>query len=337
MSARPGDRGIAVPAALLTLLVATLVSATVAELARTELGVARDRRIAAEALTTADACVAAVAATLPAGWDYVSVLAGPDGVAGTSDDGIVAAPPGCSARLTPGPGGARRPYLDAVVTVPGGGRAVRAILARAVHPPTPSVLWARDAASLGGVSGALALDGVDARRPEASPLPGIASGADPTLADAWLAANPSVTLAAATGTAAHAPPPPIADLAALLLGLVGWTPIVVAPGPPAPTLQATSGDLVIATPGFGAGLLYVEGRLDIRADFSFSGLVVAVGGVRLASGATFAVDGAVWVGGAPALDLAGSATMRYGLAALEAVDALVPLPRRAAVVGLEDR
>ena len=64
--------------------------------------------------------------------------------------------------------------------------------------------------------------------------------------------------------------------------------------------------------------------------------MVAVGGLRVAGGATLTVAGTLWVDGAPGLDVAGRAIVRHDETALEAVDALLPLPRRAAVVGVED-
>jgi hypothetical protein len=58
--------------------------------------------------------------------------------------------------------------------------------------------------------------------------------------------------------------------------------------------------------------------------------------VRVASGATLRIAGALWLG-APALDVAGQLVVRHDRAALDAADALFRLPRRARIVGLVDR
>jgi hypothetical protein len=82
-------------------------------------------------------------------------------------------------------------------------------------------------------------------------------------------------------------------------------------------------------------LLQIDGVLDIRADFTFSGIVAARGGVRVSGGSTFVVEGSLWIGPA-ALDVAGTARVRHDRAALDAVDALFPLPRRPRMAGLVD-
>jgi hypothetical protein len=327
---------VALPVGLLVLLVTSLVSAALAELARTEALMARDRRIAAAALAAADACVADVTSILPAGWDFDALVAGADGVVGTADDGAVVTPLGCSATLAAGPGGGTRPLLEVRATVAGGSRSVRALLVRPPRPLAPSVLWVVDPASLGAIGGQLALDGLDPLRPDAAALPVLAGPADASALDTRLAVAGTVTVAAGTPAPEYAPPPPLAALRARLEAAGAGSVLALAAAPPPPSLQAIGSDATVASAGFGAGVLYVDGRLDIDADFSFSGVVVAVGGVRVASGATLTIAGSLWVGGAPALDVAGRAILRHDEAALEATDALFVLPRRAAAGGCQD-
>src|SRR6185295_17128381 len=85
-------------------------------------------------------------------------------------------------------------------------------------------------------------------------------------------------------------------------------------GPVAPTLAHIDGDLTITDAVVGAGLLFVDGTLDIQGRLDFTGLVVAANGLSVASGGTLAVDGAIWLGAppgsAPALAIAGTATVR---------------------------
>src|SRR5262249_29689663 len=82
------ERGaVALATALAVLLIAMLLGAAVADVARIELVLAQSRRTLARGLAAAEACLARVTATLPAGWDQTSTLAGPDGIGGTADDG----------------------------------------------------------------------------------------------------------------------------------------------------------------------------------------------------------------------------------------------------------
>jgi hypothetical protein len=331
---RQGELGHAsLACALLVLVIAGLVAGGVADLARSELVITRHRRTLAAGLAGVDACLAEIVGALPAGWAYDALLRGPDGLAGTIDDGIVPAPPRCRGTLAPGPLGATRPYLDVTVTLEGGGRRLRALLGHAAEP-APSPLWVADPGVLGPMAGSLVLDGRDPLRPDLPPLPAVVGPADAGALDAWIAAT-TTTVAPGTPAAAFHPPPPLADLAPRLAA-VGASPVFApAPSLPPPGYHLVAGDLVVATPGFGAGFLYVDGRLDITADFAFSGIVVARGGLRLDGGSTLTVDGSLWIGAAP-FDLAGDALLRHQRAAVDAIDAIVPLPRRPVVRGVVD-
>jgi len=320
--------------ALVVLLAGSLLAAALSDVARTELLVARDRRIATIGFAAADACAARVVALLTAGWDHAEALAGPDGTSGTPDDGVRAAPSGCVATLLAGPLGAVRPFLDVAVTVPGGGRRVRAVVGPAVSP-SPAVVWAERAA-LGFVGGRIDVDGVDPARPDLAALPAFATPDDPAIADAWIAANAGVTIAGGTPAAEIAPAPPLGAVLWGRLAASGASPVFAsAATPPPPTLQAIDGAVIVGSPGYGSGVLVVRDRLDIDADFAFSGIVAASGGVRVANGATLRIAGALWLG-APTLDVAGQLVVRHDRAALDAADALFRLPRRARIAGLVD-
>lgn len=332
---RHHERGAtALAPACLVLLAASVLGAAVAEIVRTELVVARSRRIFVDGLAAADACLARVAATLPAGWDHAVALAGADGIVGTADDGLLAAPSGCTALLRPGPLGASRPYLDVTAMVPGGARGVRAVVGAAT-PPVPAIVWA-EGASLGTVTGRLLLDGIDDSRPDVAALPAVATPDDPASVDAWLAGMPAALVLAGTPAPEYAPAPPLDSMAARLLA-AGALPSF-APSSPAsvPGLYAIAGDLAVTTSGSGAGLLYVDGRLDIEADFTFSGIVAARRGLRVGGGVVARIAGATWLG-LPAFDVAGEARVEHDRAALDAAAALFAFPRRAAVAGLVDR
>src|SRR5262249_7665434 len=139
----------------------------------------------------ADGCAAAVVSDLPAGWEFDALIAGPDGVTGTPDDGERATPPGCTARLraAPGPLLPPRALLDVEAVAGGGRRAVEAMVSRTGAPGVPTLIWLADAASLRNPAGMLALDGTDAARPGVQALSPLAAPADPGSLDGWLAAQ----------------------------------------------------------------------------------------------------------------------------------------------------
>jgi len=333
-------RGGALPAALVLVAVAGAVSGAVATLARTELVLARNREAAAHALAAADGCLAIVAVDLPAGWGFEAPIAGPDGVAGTADDGMRPAPAGCAARLAPAPGAPSPPraVLAVEAAAAGGRRSVEAVVARSAVPGVPALIWLADATSLEAPAGVLELDGGDAARPAAPVLAPLAAPGDPAVLDAWLVAQAGrVTLSASGAPPLGAPAPPLAELA-MRLRAAGAMPggMLVPAGVPPLALSLVSGDLVTGPSARGWGLLFVDGRLDIGGSFEFSGVVVATGGIRVASGARLDVAGAIWLGGGATLVVDGEARVAAHADGLEAADGLLRLPRRATLASLRD-
>lgn len=330
-----GERGTAaLAAALVALAVSAAIGAAISEVARTELVLAQTRRAAAAALAAADGCLAEAMARVTPGWDFADVLAGPDGVAGNGDDGSLATPPGCTGGVVAAPGAAatRTRILMRIDASAGGGRrALEAVVARG--PVPAALLWLASLPAAGSIRGSLVLDGID----PAAGVPAWASfaaPAPPETLDTW-AAGASIGFAAGTLPAWSAASPPMAALAARVLATPhGDAGTLVTSGAPAPTLAYVAGDLTVSTPLRGAGLLFIEGTLDIRAALDFTGLVVASGGVRVASGASLTVAGAVWIG--PTLAVDGTVAVRADSAAIAAADAFLPLPRRAVVLGQRD-
>src|SRR5262249_1798645 len=145
-----------------------------------------------------------------------ALLAGPDGVSGTPDDGELTAPVGCTARFraAPGPLLPPRAVLDVEAVAGGGRRAGEARVARAGAPGIPALLWPADAVSLRNPAGTLALDGADAARPSALALAPLGAPSDPASLDAWLAAQGArVTVSPAGVGPLRVPPPPVPELA----------------------------------------------------------------------------------------------------------------------------
>jgi hypothetical protein len=327
---------------MLALLLASAIGTTMAELARLELVLARQRKATAAALAGVDACVESVVGSLPAGWDFAELLNGSDGVAGTADDGLVPLAVDCTGmgRAAPGAPDPPRFLLEVEAMRRGGRRRLEAVVRRHAEPGIPALLWVADAAAIGRVGGTLALDGGDiaGSRPPVSML---AAPADPPLLDSWVAAQGGA-LVAASGTQAPmwSPPPPLPELAARATaggalapgaGLVGSPPAV-------PGVTLSPGDLTVTSPSFGAGVLVVDGLLRIAAPLTFTGVVAATGGLYVEATGLLDLQGALWLGpGAlEALVVEGSASVVASAAGLAAADALLPLPRRARLASVRD-
>src|SRR5262249_41927167 len=114
------------PAALMLLGVSTAMSAAFLELSHAQAVLARMRRNAAVALATADGCLAAVVARLPAGWEFTAVQT-------AIDDGSidVGAPCSLDASVAPDPA---RLLVDVEATANAGRRRVAAVVTRAATP-----------------------------------------------------------------------------------------------------------------------------------------------------------------------------------------------------------
>jgi len=329
--------GTALPAALAALAVSTALGAAVAELTRIEVTIARHRRAATAALVATDTCVAEVVTALAPGWDFGGVLAGADGRPGTADDGVLAAPAGCAAdaEAPPGPAAPPRLLVRFEARAGGGRRLVETLVGRDPAPAVPALLWLGALPPPGAITGTVTLDGSDADEPSSAEWSSLAAPDDPAMLDRWLAGEAGVAVSPRTASAMAAAAPPFEALRARLraAGAAGAEALVGAASPP-PTLAAVDGDLAIAGALHGAGVLLVTGTLDIQGRLDFTGIVIATGGVRVERGGSFAVSGAVWSG--PSLAVEGVLALRHSGSAVATADGLLPLPRRAVLLGLRD-
>jgi len=330
-------RGGALVAALATLAFSAALGAALADLARTELRLGAERRMTARLLGALDACVADVTGALPAGWDFAALLAGADGTLGSADDGMLAAPADCTAVARAAPGGPvpDRIVIRAEARIGGARRHLDALVRRAPEPGAGGLLWLSAPPEAGAFAGTATIDGGD---PDA-PLASLAAPADPDALDAWIAGEGTHldvspgTLAPVTG-----PVPPLDDLRTRVLAAPhAGSEALVASGAPAAVVAYVAGDLDVADARAGAGLLFVDGRLDVGGTLEFHGVIVATGGIRVASGAGLTLDGELWLGvGGSALTVEGALVLRRAPGAVAAADALLPLPRRAVVAGARD-
>ena len=340
-SPRTPERGFAAAAALLALLVASTIAGAMAELGRLEAVLAHQRRATTAAVAAVDACLEEAIASVPAGWDFTALLLGADAAAGTADDGALPLVTGCTGAGRAAPGGAIPPrfLLDLEASRGSGRRRLEAVVRRHAEAGAPALVWLADTNGIGRVSGTLALDGTDAARPLAPPRSTLARESDPGVLDAWIAdQGGTVAISAGTAAATWAPAPPLAALVARAAAAGALSPAAtltpIPPGVPALTLSA--GDLSITGGRYGAGLLVVDGVLSIEAPFVFTGVVAATGGLRVDASGLAQIAGAVWLGGGDALVVEGSASVAASAAALEAANALLPLPRRAVLASVLD-
>lgn len=332
-------------AALSLLAISAGLAAALADVARVEVVLARHRRIMAAGLAAADACLARILASLPAGWDFAGTLAGPDGIAGTPDDGSVVAPAGCtvSAHAAPGSVDPARVRMTLSATTPGGQRTLDAVGGRAVDPGAPALVWLVDAAPLAAIGGSITFDGIDPLAPTLPPWATLAAPADPSALDAWLAAQGArVGVAPATVAPLSVPAPPSSALATRVAaaGPLGAAAALVTAGVPPTALALVAGDLLVDVARSGAGLLLVDGVLDVRANLAYHGVIVATRGIRVAAGVQVDLGGTLWLGspagpGSP-LVVDGTLALRRDVAAVAAADALLRLPRRAVLLGMRD-
>jgi hypothetical protein len=343
MTTRTRRGTIALPAALAALAVSMALVATVTDAVRTEVTVAAERRTAARALDALDTCLSAVLAGLPAGWDFVAVLDGPDGIAATADDGTLATSPGCTGRARPAPGGPASPRLLVGLDAAAGNgrRLLDAAVGRSTEPMLPALVWTVALPDPAGLTGTVGLDGTGLA--PGQDLPGLASPEAPAALDAWMAGvMTQVDTSPRTLPPVTALAPPLAEfLSRLRAAGAGGAALDPDPGPPAAASVAlVDGDLLVGDGRQGGGILFVSGRLDIRGALTFTGVVIAAGGVRVADGAALAVAGGLWIGTTAlpggALEVAGTVGVRQDAAAIDAADALFPLPRRPVLRGLRD-
>jgi len=332
---RARERGTALPAAVVALAVSVALGAGLADLLRTEVVLARERIAAATALAAVDACAARTLAAVPAGWELDGLVAGPDATPGTADDGRLADEPGCRAVAAPAPGAPApaRVVVTAEARVPRARRVLEAVIGRAAVPGAATLVWLDGGPGASRVSGTAVLDG---RGPEPH-WAALAAPADPETLDGWLAEAPGVD-AARAAPPRFAPPPPFTTLAvrAAAAAPAGTAPLVPPPAVPAPAVSFAPADLPLDGAWAGAGLLVVDGVLEIRGTVTFTGVVAATRGIAVRAGGTLAVTGAVWAGGAEPLAIAGTLAVRRDDAAVETADAVLPLPRLPRLLAVRD-
>jgi hypothetical protein len=356
------QRGIALVAVLVIAAVALPLSAFLALQALIDLRIGQNLRSATETFYVAEAGLQHALAQLRPAASFDLILAGPDGVGGTADDGVFPFAGGAPASFPRAP---LRYEVSAALADDGSLRlrsrgigadgAEKIVEARVAHSHsvyTPGALYAGTAPQLDSarsyVSGFDHRAGDPAREPtgEARPVPGIGvpSGA---LADAVRAQlpdspRPCVVGAGDAPSVAEVWPLDVDSQAAAFERLPGAVRMA-AVAPPAdwnlgtvetPQLTVVIGDLEVSGHLSGDGVLIIYGEWRVTGEVSYSGLIIAMGEVTFEPQSHVSLTGALWHAGSAPLAFLGDDEITYSSEALSRADAAFPavLPRAPAVI-----
>ena len=365
-----GNRGTALIAALIIIMILFPLGAYVALQCRTDLLIERNFRAEVEAFYAAEAGLEHAIAEIDPGQSFDAVLAGPDRIPGTADDGAFPfrhGPPSDFAspqlsydvRATP----VHSNMLSLVSRGTGrygATKVVAALVARSPIAFTPAALYVEgDIRHLDLGGGPLLLSGLDHRidDPPASPMGTAAPIAALASPDAEaeqdlrrrLPEGLAGRLPGAGGVPSIATSPTFnvqsyadrfaAQPSCVHLSALGETLTLGPPG--TPQISVVEGDARISGRLRGNGVLVVRGTLDVTGTLEFTGLVVALNGILFEPAGNITITGTLWQG--PAMDdrlqLRGSGAIGYSSSALTAVDTAFPgiLPHAAVVKGWEEQ
>ncbi|MEO8601830.1 MAG: hypothetical protein ABI629_04570 [bacterium] len=341
------QRGQALISVLLTTSALLPLGAFAVMQARLDALIAQRTRVAAETLAVAESGLEHALAELQRDARFERLLRGPDGRAGSADDGEFpfTTPPPAVFPAAPYRYDVRAAGLDAEhveLTARGFGplgsvRAVAAVVQRAAVPYFAAALATDAAAPRLELGDGWRIEGAagDDSRPDVAAL----ALHDDAAASAVLAALPAASRARLVGPggtpslrAATVP-----SVAALLAEARQHADVRSVAG----TFSGALGDGLFVCNGAlhlsdasGSGILLVDGPLTIDGNVTFAGLIVVAGDVRVDSGATVGLDGGLLQGSAGGvLQLRGSGVLRYDARIAAQLGASYPslLPRAARV------
>ncbi len=337
-------RGAALVVAIMMLLLAGITATALGELGRLALTRARLDRDGVRAWFLAEAGLADGVVTIPAGTSFTALLGRPatrvDAGAGwsytatvfddrddTPDDPatdrnqqvrlrvVATGPPPIRRRLEAVLGRAVLPFWPAVIALAGGVNDLTS--AFAVDGRNYRMADACETRSAGGDRFGL---GLPSRSPRPHTESGQISGAgvDPSVVELDVPALDGLAHAAG-GT--HYP-------RGTTTGTFGTAA--------APALSIVDGDASVTGAVGGAGVLFVDGRLEIAGRVDFVGVVAARAGIMVTATGTLSVCGGVWAGSDPALTMRGGGRVRGSDEALAAAMRVAPLPAPARVVAVRE-
>jgi hypothetical protein len=357
------ERGTALMATLILIMILLPLGAYVVQQCRTDLMIERNFRAEIEAFYTAEAGLEHALAEIDPGQSFDDVLAGPDRIAGTADDGTFPFREGPPAAFPSPPLG-----YDVRVTLAGANvlsiasrgigryaatKVVAALVTRSRLVFTPAALYAQsDIRQLDLGGGQLLLSGLDHRIDDppgnptgaAAPIPALASpdaDAEQDLrrrlpeglagrlpgagAAPSIATSPTVNVQ--TYADRFATLPDCRHLPTLNTNIDENTDDTWGLGTPeTPQMSVVEGDANISGSLRGNGVLVVRGTLHITGTLEFTGLVIALNGILFEPTGNVKIAGALWQGLTidNRLQLGSSGAIVYSSCALAAADTAFP-------------
>jgi hypothetical protein len=365
MTALRNQHGTALVAALSIAMILLPLGALVALQCRTDLTIQRNLRSDVETFYVAEAGLAHALADIPPGQSFDRLLAGPDHIAGTTDDGVFPFANGQPSAFPYAPYRydvqvmAASPTLLRLVSTASGlngsTKVVETLVRRAPLPFTPAALYAESRTPNVALGSSFQLSGSDHQAafppvpasPPTAPLPALSTPSTETEAMLRrMMASAAGQISGAGGA------PSIATAARLDLDACAKT-IATSPaatvraavpvedaewGTPAqPQVSIVAGDLRVAGHLTGNGVLVVRGTLDVTGTFEFSGVVLVQGAVLLEASSGATLIGTLWQAASldERLELHGQGAIAYSSEALAVADRALPgvLPHAVAVAG----
>ena len=371
MTAVLSPRGTALPAVLALIMILLPVGAFVVLQCRTDLLIQHNLRAEIEAFYVAEAGLEHALSEISPGTSFDAVLAGPDRVAGTADDGIFPFTEGAPSAFPYAPfrydvrvaqtSSDVLTVQSSGIGVHGATKVVIALVRRDPLPATPAAFHVDgDASTLDMGSAGFLLSGWDHQIGDPPDAPTNSGAALPALSSSSAEAEAtlrrrlwgdSAQRLVGTGgppSLATAPPVDVQRYATACstrperVQLTGASSDAAVLGTvQTPQLSFIAGDLDVSGELTGVGVLVIQGTWHVSGDFTFSGLVLAMGGIVLEPASRVTVTGGVWRAASNdgRLQLAGSGGIGYSRAALAAVDAAFAglLPHAAVVASWEEQ
>ncbi len=358
-------RGTALPAVLALIMILLPIGAFVVLQCRTDWLIQHNLRAEVEAFYVAEAGLEHALAEISPETSFDAVLAGPDRIAGTNDDGSFPFSEGEPSAFPYAPFRyevrVSRPSAD-VLTVQSSGfgvhdatKVVVALVRRDPVPATPAAFHVDgDASTLDmGAAGFLLSgwdhqigDPPDATTDSAAALPALSSSSPDAegILRRRLWGESAQRLVGTGGTPSLATAPPV-DVQRYATACSARPERVQVIGPSGdlavlgtsqtPQLSIVAGDLDVGGELTGVGILVVQGTWHVTGQVTFNGLVLAMGGIVFEPSSRVTVTGALWRAASNdgRLQLAGSGGIGYSRGALAAADtAFAGLLPHAAVV-----
>jgi hypothetical protein len=365
MSALRNQHGTALVAALGIAMILLPIGALVALQCRTDLGIQHNLRSDIESFYVAEAGLAHAVADIPPGQSFDQLLAGPDGITGTADDGVFPFAEGAPAAFPYAPyrydvqavlQGSMLNIISRASGLNGSTKVVEALVMRSPLPFTPAALYVETAAATLRLGDGFRLSGIDHQavfppvvqpQPRAD-LPAVSTpqpAAEPALREALSSAAPGqiagvgdapsvktvqrLDLDTYTQNAASAPRAIVHAAGTIDAATWGTTD--------APQLSIVAGDLQVSGRLAGSGVLIVKGTLQVGGAVEFAGAVLVQGAVLFDPSSSVTVVGTLWQAASldERLDLRGSGVIAYSSGALLDFDRAFPglLPHAAVVAG----